>query len=67
MTNYAIINNDMVTNVIVANNAETALKYGGGTEVLETTGMPWNKWIRVNGEWIDPDALEADDESSTEL
>jgi hypothetical protein len=67
MANFAVINGNAVINVIVADNAETALTYGGGTEVLETTGEPWIDWVRVDGVWINPDALEADDESSTEL
>ena len=67
MLNYAVIKNESVANVIVADDAETALKYGGGTEVLETTGEPWIGWVRVDGVWINPDTLEADDESSTEL
>jgi hypothetical protein len=67
MTDFAVIINNQVVNVIVAENAKIALKYGGGTEVLETTGEPWIGWLRVNGEWINLDALETDDESSTEL
>jgi hypothetical protein len=67
MANFAIVNNDLVINVIVADNAETALIYGGGTEVLETTGEPWINWVRVDGEWVAPIVIEADDESSTEL
>jgi len=67
MTNYAVIDNETIINVIVADNAETALKYGGGTEVLETTGVPWIGWVRVDGEWVAPIVIEADDESSTEL
>jgi hypothetical protein len=67
MANYAIIRGNSISNVIVAESAEIALTYGGGTEVLETTGEPWIGWVRVDGEWINPDALEADDESSTEL
>jgi hypothetical protein len=67
MLNYAVIKNESVANVIVADDAETALKYGGGTEVLETTGEPWIGWVRVDGVWIDPNALKVDDKSSTEL
>jgi hypothetical protein len=66
MANFAVINGNAISNVIVADDAETALKYGGGTEVLETTGKPWIGWVRVDGVWINPDALEADDESSSE-
>jgi hypothetical protein len=66
MANFAIIQGNIISNVIVADDAETALKYGGSTEVLETTGEPWIGWVRVDGEWIDPDALEADDQANLE-
>jgi len=67
MSNFAVIKDETIINVIVADNAETALKYGGGTEVLETTGTPWIGWVRVNDEWINPNDQELDDESSTEI
>jgi hypothetical protein len=58
MANYAIVKNEEVINVIVAKDAKTALKYGGGSEVLETTGTPWIGWIRVNDEWVEPTSIE---------
>jgi hypothetical protein len=58
MNNFAVIKDETIINVIVADNAETALKYGGGTEVLETTGQPWIGWTLVDGEWIDPTVTE---------
>jgi hypothetical protein len=61
MANYAVVLDETIINVIVANDAETALKYGGGTEVLETTGIPWTGWIRVDGDWIDPSVEEISD------
>jgi hypothetical protein len=66
VSNYAVVKDETIINVIVADDAETALTYGGGTEVLETTGAPWIGWVRVDGEWIDPNVLETDDESSSE-
>jgi hypothetical protein len=62
MANFAIIIGNIITNVIVADNAETALTYGNGEEVLETTGQPWIGWTRVDGEWIDPTVVEELDE-----
>jgi hypothetical protein len=61
MPNFAVIKEETIINVIVADTAETALKYGGGTEVLETTGTPWIGWVRVNGEWINPPVVEESD------
>ena len=62
MINYAVINQNTVTNVIVADDAETALQYGGGTEVVETTGQPWIGWVRVDGDWVNPEILEIESE-----
>jgi hypothetical protein len=53
MTNYAIIEDNKVTNVIVAESAELAAELTG-KEVLETTGEPWIDWTRTNGVWSAP-------------
>jgi hypothetical protein len=53
MANYAIIENDVVTNVIVAESKEIAEEVTGA-EAIETAGQPWTGWTRVDGEWIDP-------------
>jgi hypothetical protein len=53
MANFAIIENDIVTNVIVAESKEIAEEVTG-LEALETAGQPWTGWQRVEGEWIDP-------------
>ena len=53
MANYAIIENDVVTNVIVAESKEIAEEVTG-LEAIETTGQPWVGWTRVDGEFIDP-------------
>ena len=55
MANYAIIENDYVTNVIVADSKEIAEQVTSG-EVLEATGDFWIGWHRVNGVWVNPDA-----------
>ena len=53
MANYAIIENDKVTNVIVADSAEIAIELTN-KEVLETTGEPWTDWTRTDGVWSAP-------------
>jgi hypothetical protein len=53
MANFAIIENDVVTNVIVADSKEIAEEVTGA-EALETIGQPWIGWQRVDGEWVDP-------------
>lgn len=53
MADYAIIENDVVTNVIVADSKEIAEEVTG-FEAIETNGQPWIGWARVDGEFIDP-------------
>ena len=53
MSNYAIIEDDKVTNVIFAESAELAAELTG-KEVLETTGEPWIDWTRTDGVWSAP-------------
>lgn len=53
MTNYAIIEDNKVFNVIVADSAEIAIEVTG-KEVLETTGEPWINWTRTDGVWSAP-------------
>jgi hypothetical protein len=53
MANYAIVENDVVINVIVADSKEIAEDVTGA-EALEITGQPWIGWQRVDGEWVDP-------------
>ena len=53
MTNYAIIENHKVINVIVADSAEIAAEVMG-KEVLETIGEPWINWTRTDGVWSRP-------------
>ena len=67
MANYAIVFGNYVSNVIVAKSKDIALSVTNADDAIETEGNPWIGWYRVDGEWINPDALEADDESSTEL
>lgn len=53
MTNYAIIEDDKVINVIVAESAEIAAELTG-KEILETIGEPWLDWTRTDGVWSAP-------------
>jgi hypothetical protein len=53
MANYAIIENDKVINVILAESAEIAVEVTG-KEVLETTGEPWIDWTRTDEVWAKP-------------
>jgi hypothetical protein len=54
--NYAVIENDKVINVIFADSKEVA-EQATGLEVIETTGQPWTDWIRVDGQWIEPQSI----------
>jgi hypothetical protein len=53
MPNYAIIENDKVLNVIVADSAELAAELTG-KEVVEATDGLWIDWTRTNGAWSAP-------------
>jgi len=53
MANYAIIEDNKVANVIVADSAEIAVEVTG-KEVIETTGEPWLDWTRTDGVWSAP-------------
>jgi hypothetical protein len=61
LKNYAVIENDKVTNVIVAQTLKVA-KEVTGKECIECDGSFWIDWIRVNGEWVAPIVLEVADE-----
>ena len=58
MANYAIIENNKVINVIVADTVEIAVEVSN-KEVLETTGEPWLDWTRTDGVWFAPVEEEA--------
>lgn len=53
MPNYAVITENKVTNVIVADTEEIAIEVTG-QEVLETTGEPWIDWTRTDNVWSAP-------------
>ncbi len=56
MPNYGIIENDKITNVIVATDEENALSALGTVEIIETAGEPWINWVRIYGVWKNPEA-----------
>jgi hypothetical protein len=51
--NYAVIENDTVTNVIVADSVTIAKKVTG-KECIECDGSFWIGWTRTDEEWIAP-------------
>lgn len=53
MANYAIIENDKVINVIVADSAELAAELTG-KEVTEAIDGLWIDWTRTDGVWSAP-------------
>jgi hypothetical protein len=61
--NYAVIENDKVINVIVADSLKLA-KDLTGKECIECDGSFWIDWTRSDDEWIKP-IIEADDEAET--
>lgn len=53
MANFAVIENETVTNVIVADTIKIAEEVTG-LECVETNGKPWIGSTRVDGEWVAP-------------
>ena len=53
MPNYAIIQDNTVVNVIVAESKEIA-EAVTGLSATETNGEPWMAWELVDGVWVDP-------------
>lgn len=53
MTYYAIIENNKVINVIIAESIDIA-KNHTGLSAIETTGTPWIDWTFENEEWRPP-------------
>lgn len=62
MKNFAVIENDYVINVIVADTL-TFAKKSTGLECVETDGSFWIGWTRVDGEWVAPVIVEETDDS----
>ena len=53
---YAIIKDNRVINVIVADSKEIAEELTS-LEAVETTGQPWLDWTRVDGQWVEPQPI----------
>jgi hypothetical protein len=53
MPNYAVINNEIVENVIVADTLEIAEQVTG-KECVECDGSFWIGWTRKGKKWIAP-------------
>lgn len=53
MPNYAIYDDDIILNVIVAESKELAESVSG-KNALETDGSPWIEWTKINGSWAPP-------------
>ena len=51
--NYAVLNGDLVVNVIVADSI-TIAKKATGMECIECDGSFWIGWTRTDTEWIAP-------------
>jgi hypothetical protein len=54
MTNFAIINNNRVETVIIADTKEIALEVTNAEDAVETTGEPWTDWTLIDGVWTAP-------------
>jgi hypothetical protein len=55
MTNFAIVNNNIVETVIVADTKEIALEVTSADDAVETTGEPWTGWTLIDGVWSAPE------------
>ena len=58
MPNYAVINNEIVENVIVADTLEIAEQVTG-KECIECDRSFWIGWIRTDNKWIAPTTEES--------
>ena len=54
MTNYLVIENNKVINVIVADTAEIATEVTGKEVIESTSSEPWIDWTRSGDTWIAP-------------
>jgi hypothetical protein len=54
MANFAIVDNNKVVNVIVADSKEIAEQITGQEAVEIIDNILWVDWERVNGEWFPP-------------
>jgi hypothetical protein len=53
MAIFALVKNNKIVNVIVADSKEISESVSG-YESIETTGQPWIGWERIDGVWVNP-------------
>jgi hypothetical protein len=53
MANFAVIKDNVIENVILADTLEIAQEVTG-LECIETNGSPWTNWTRSGDTWIAP-------------
>jgi hypothetical protein len=58
MTNFAVIKNNVVQNVIVADTLEIAQE-ATQLECIEAIGL-WTNWTRIDGVWTAPEETTED-------
>lgn len=54
MTNYLVIEDNKVINVIVADTAEIAAEVTGKEVIESTSSEPWLNWTRSGNTWSAP-------------
>jgi hypothetical protein len=54
--NFAVIENDKVINVIVADTIEIAEEVTL-LECIECDGSFWIDWVRIDGQWVNPNEI----------
>jgi hypothetical protein len=62
--NFAIIKDDKIINVILADSKEIAEEVTG-LEALETSGEPWIDWTRSGDTWIKPEIIDVEEVTPT--
>jgi len=65
MSNYLVIEDNKVVNVIVADTAEIAAEITGKEVVESTSSEPWLDWTRFGNTWSAP--VEPELEVTTEI
>jgi hypothetical protein len=62
MSNYGIIENNKIINVIIAENdvIDSLLKENQESLLLETS-TPWINWERIGTEWFNPNPIETEE------
>lgn len=58
MTNYLVIEDNKVINVIVADTAEIAAEVTGKEVIESINSTPWIDWTRSGDTWTAPPTLE---------